>query len=401
MATKNSKDKNAARIVALGLILGLGLTVTGCGPESGSAGVDDETLCIEVTNPGDTKSFTVTATRFIETGTEIDENSDFIVLQHGLANTRNVFDAEFNLGTPKAGSFARDLAKKGYVVVTYDAPGYGSSPYTVPGKNDWDLTAVNYSDFLHQVVQKLRTGKYKRTAANCFHSKELDDADVSFKKGKLLVGGFSRGGMVAQAYGGTYGVEDKLAGLIQLSPQADLATSSDLLAHLVTYVVPYITGTNLLNPDADQVDFFVPDYTTGSKHTGYSEVCKNLIFHEEGAVKGIAEEFCRNYRLQKDPGGVFISTPLVVQYMAARLAWPTDIPVLLIHGEKDKFFPAPTDTSLTNYSTLMLAKWTTDCPTCDVDAYVVPNAGHVIVAGQKAQPEMMDKIDEWLADHDL
>src|SRR5882672_2292722 len=95
-------------------------------------GVKTETICFSVHNPGVPVAIPVTGTRF--SGREfadVEPDHRVILLMHGAVETREIFDGG-KAGVEVAGSFARRLARDGYMVITVDRAGYGESPYVRP-----------------------------------------------------------------------------------------------------------------------------------------------------------------------------------------------------------------------------------------------------------------------------
>src|SRR5689334_20468812 len=94
-------------------------------------GVKSEDICFTAHNAG--ASVALTGTRFsLSAWPSLKPTDRVILLIHGAVETREIFDGG-KAGVGVDGSFARELAKAGYIVVTVDRAGYGESPYSGPG----------------------------------------------------------------------------------------------------------------------------------------------------------------------------------------------------------------------------------------------------------------------------
>src|SRR5690606_31472962 len=114
-------------------------------------GVKSETICFTAYNPGDPVAIPLTGTRYSKRAFAAQKPEDrVILLLHGAVETREIFDGG-KAGIDVAGSFARRLAKQGYIVVTVDRAGYGDSPYVRPPGSGFALNFNSYVEMTHEI----------------------------------------------------------------------------------------------------------------------------------------------------------------------------------------------------------------------------------------------------------
>src|SRR5919202_1169267 len=108
-----------------------------------------DTVCLPVTDPAGLPR-TLNGKRYTIPGTT--SATPAIVLVHGIASSTANWDFSPTWST------ARALASAGYVVYSYDRPGYARSSYfDVPGGGE-TLTTREHRRMLHEVVQDVKTG---------------------------------------------------------------------------------------------------------------------------------------------------------------------------------------------------------------------------------------------------
>jgi pimeloyl-ACP methyl ester carboxylesterase len=246
--------------------------------------------------------------------------------------------------------YASEMARAGLISVTITRLGYQGS-----GKPDGNKICLgSEADVAHQIVGQLRSGRYQ------MHRPDGQNGTTAgMPIQRIALAGHSAAGFVATAE--AYSYKD-IEGLLLVasgefvSPrvpaavfeqQARCASSADGYA--------FIEGT-----DAEAAkDFF---------HNADPEVVADAVAHRP-----------------RDSCGGLLNSPVDVIADAALLS-TIRVPVLVIAGEQDAFFPNPElQAKLFGGST-------------DVQATTVPETGHAITLGYSA-PGFRALMAEWLYDH--
>src|SRR5690606_27367850 len=117
----------------------------------------------------------------------------------GAVETREIFDGG-KAGIDVAGSFARLLAKKGYIVITVDRAGYGDSPYLRPPGSGFALNFNSYVEMTHEIITQIHAGTYTvKTGETCGTGPQVGVASES-----VVLGGHSIGGGEVMHYATRY-----------------------------------------------------------------------------------------------------------------------------------------------------------------------------------------------------
>ncbi|NVB85020.1 MAG: alpha/beta fold hydrolase, partial [Kofleriaceae bacterium] len=195
-------------------------------------GVKTETICFTAHNPGDPGAISLTGTRFSKRSFNAMQPDDrVILLLHGAVETREIFDGG-KAGVGEAGSFARLLAKQGYVVVTVDRAGYGDSPYLRGPGAGFGLNFNSYVEMTHEIITQLHAGTYTtKTGESCGTGPQVGVASES-----VILGGHSIGGGEVMLYGSRY---HDIDGLISFGWN-NIGAASIPTGFFVNWIVPQI-----------------------------------------------------------------------------------------------------------------------------------------------------------------
>lgn len=175
-----------------------------------ASAVDDVTktqICFAVHNPGgevaagapslpaDPVARRVIGERFAVKGVD---PSRVILLVHGHSWWQNEWDFRPDF------SIARNLARKGYLVISYDRLGNGASTYALPLRDT--LTFAGHRAMLHEVVEQIR-------GTSVLHAGEADPCAgakhaAAASHPTVALVGHSQGALLVNGYPGAYGPAD-------------------------------------------------------------------------------------------------------------------------------------------------------------------------------------------------
>jgi pimeloyl-ACP methyl ester carboxylesterase len=246
--------------------------------------------------------------------------------------------------------YTTELARQGQISVTITRLGYKGS-----GKPDGNKICLgSEADVAHQIVGQLRSGKYELHRPDD-HSRIAPGMPIQ----RIALAGHSAAGFVAMAEAYSYKDLDGLLVVASgefVSPRVPAVVSEQQVrCASSTDGYALIEGT-----DAQAAkDFF---------HDADPEVIADTVAHRP-----------------RDSCGGLLNSPLNVTADAALLR-TIRIPVLVVAGEQDAFFPDPESQG----------KLFSGSP--DVVVSRLPDTGHAITLGHSA-PTFRALMAEWLYDH--
>lgn len=331
---------------------------------SAVSAVSAETVCFDATvrGPGVERPITIVGTRF--TGPGFSSSTTSIVLLHGGAMDRSVWDVDVG-GEP---SPARALAAAGYALFAIDRPGNGESNYAGPAG---DLTPDAQAGVVRDVVSLIRSGSYRVTADAC-----PAETKAPFGTARVVVAGHSFGAGIAQLYAVTYHPAD---GLISMGWSNHGLSTGITERLLVRCMLPQV---------AQNKEYL--DFCPGPN--GYSETCIYLAFHRPGAAEGDPERLCANDALGRSPAGEVRGIGKAFLSNLAGIPAVGDIPVILQFSEFDSFFAGD---GAEDSQGREEAYWRGNCG-CRLSVFTQPDAGHVWMYHTR-HPETTAAIVAWLA----
>lgn len=336
-------------------------------------GVKAETVCFTVHNPGDPTPIAVTGTRYHHN--HHTSETRVILLLHGASETRTFFDGGF-AGIDENSSFVRELARAGYVVITWDRPGYGESPYHGSG---FALNFNSYVEMTHEIIGQIHDGTYLTTDGTC-----PSGTPIEFGSSSVLLGGHSNGAGEAMVYATRYHDIDALIP-IAWNNQAPSSTGTDLF---LSWAVPNIQMGH------DYVTFYPPGAS------GVSDACIDALFWLPGVDPEVPPIECANEHLETTPSGEFASVTALRNAVTAGISNVGPTPVLLAFAEFDRLVTgAHNDTGDPDSSGQEVTMWEQQC-NCDVSAYTQPDAGHALVL-HLTMPDLAGAIGDWLESRGL
>ncbi len=347
-------------------------------------GVKSETICFTAHNPGDPVAIPLTGTRFSQRSFAAQKPQDrVILLLHGAVETREIFDGG-KAGIDVAGSFARRLAKKGYIVVTVDRAGYGDSPYVRPPGSGFALNFNSYVEMTHEVITQIHDGTYtKKTGEACGSGPEVGVASES-----VVLGGHSIGGGEVMHYATRY---HDIDGMIAFG-WTNTGAASIPTGFFLNWIVPQFIGGN------DYVTFFPPG------PGDVSADCVLGLFSQPLAATAydpaIVNLECANENLGTSPSGEMAGTNALRTANLAALPGVGPTPALLAYGDLDTMVASANNPAGDpDHAALEIAEWQANC-NCDVSSYIQPGAGHAMFFPD-TMPELADAVVSWLASRGL
>lgn len=347
-------------------------------------GVKTETICFTAHNPGDPVAIPLTGTRFSQRSFEAQTSSDrVILLLHGAVETREIFDGG-RAGIDVADSFARRLAKAGYVVVTVDRAGYGESPYVRPPGFGFRLSFNSYVEMTHEIITQLHAGTYTmKTGETCG-----DGPAVGVGSESVVLGGHSIGGGEVMLYGSRY---HDIDGLISLG-WTNTGAASIPTGFFLNWIVPqFLQGK-------DYITFFPPgpgDVSSDCVLGLFSQPLADTAY--DPAIVALE---CANENLGTSPSGEMAGTNALRAANLAALPGVGPTPALLTFGDLDTMVASANNPAGDpDHAAMEVAQWEQDC-NCDVSSYIQPGTGHALFFPD-TMPELADAVVHWLASRGL
>lgn len=347
-------------------------------------GVKTQTICFSAHNPGDPVAIPITGTRFFQPSfTALTPETRVVLLAHGAVETREIFDGG-KAGRDVDSSFARKLAKHGYMVVTIDRAGYGDSPYVRGPGAGFSLNFNSYVEMTHEIVAQLHAGTYTHaTAAGCGAGPAVGMGSQS-----VILGGHSIGAGEAMQYAMRY---HDIDGLISLAWN-NTGAASIPSGFFLNWIVPQF------QQGKDYVTFFQPGLS------GISSDCVLGMFSQPLAQTAVDPEVvqieCANANLGLSPSGELASTPSLRSANLAAIGQVGATPALLAFADLDTMIAgALNPAGDPDFSGQEVALWQQSC-NCDVSSYTQPNAGHAMFF-HETMPALVEAISDWLHDQGL
>src|SRR3954469_21646340 len=323
-----------------------------------------ETVCFTVYNGNDsfpTPLYGLRYTNGAQTG-----QTPAIVLVHGYASSTANWDFTPNW------SVARKLVQQGYVVISYDRPGFARSPYA---GDPATLGTFYQRDDLHQVVMQVRNGTY------LLPNQDSCDPQVPKSQGTLasphvVIVGHSQGGGIVQGYPGAY---HDVAAMIQ----TDIGG-------------PMIAAPPNPIPTPTPPPTFPPDPRVPVPPPGYAQffnnrqACEAFNVNWRGAVQEAVDIACDPSQFVYSPNPTI--EPQGAPSIEDLIKQTGPIPVLLSWGDSDVIAPIYNDELHYQY-------WLQNCR-CDVSRLYLPDTGHLFQV-HKSLDLWVSWVTIWLSDRGL
>ncbi len=338
-------------------------------------GVKTETVCFTAHNGADPVAVPITGTLFHRGAYK--PNSNVIVAVHGFGSDQSLWDSS-PFGNGSGGSFARALARAGYVVITYDQLGTGQSPYTHGSGAGFNITMDNQLAILREIITQIQNGSYTKTTTACSSGTQ---AKFGFKN--LILIGHSAGAAIIESYAGLY---HDVTAIIPMEFSND-GLSRALQNNFVSWVVPNAVSGH------DYITVFPPN-PNGS----VSPECVNFFFYEPGANSKIYNRVCANQNLIPTPTGEFFTfNEFSFVKTHERIKSIGNLPVLMVFADHDRIFLGPKEanppTDPDNQSS-EIAYWKQNCG-CDFSTFTQDNSGHLAML-HNSSPSTTRAIVDWL-----
>jgi pimeloyl-ACP methyl ester carboxylesterase len=273
------------------------------------------------------------------------------VLVHGFTLSQTYWDFPYQ---PERYSYVDAQTKAGYATLSIDQIGVGKSDY--PPANE--LTLENYAYVLSQIIQQLR-----------------DDDVQGYHFPKVILVGHSQGSIVSTITAAKYRQVD---GVI-------------LTGMMHTFDFPSVS-TLITSPVPAEQD---PVFQNANFPPGYVSLLKDArqIFYNRSNIDPKIYEIDNN---TKGPGANN-SYDFASLLTAISLTTDIKVPVLLVMGEKDKFFCNEL-LSCANSSAILDRERLLYTTESKLEAYVLPNAGHNMNYELNA-PDYYTAVKNWSNKH--
>jgi pimeloyl-ACP methyl ester carboxylesterase len=332
--------------------------------QADEGGLQVETVCFTAYVANDQVATPLYGLRY--TNGEETSDTPAIVLVHGYASSTGNWDFTPNW------SVARKLARQGYVVISYDRPGFARSPYA---GDPTRLGTFWQRDALHQVVMQVRQGTYLLpNQDSCGPS--VPKAQSTLASPDVVIVGHSQGGRIVQGYPGAY---HDVAAMIQ----TDIGG-------------PMIAAPPNPIPTPTPPPTFPPDPRVPVPPPGYAQffsnrqACEAFNVNWRGAVQEAVDIAC-------DPSQFVYSPNPTIEPEGAPstedlIKQTGPIPVLLSWGDSDVIAPIYNDELHYQY-------WLQNCR-CDVSRLYLPDTGHLFQV-HKSLDLWVSWVTTWLSDRGL
>ncbi len=337
--------------------------------------INKETVCFVTRMLNDTVDIQVTGDLFHLDA--FDASTRVILLMSGSTGRRAVWDPGGFLG------LARRLARAGYVVVTFDKPGTGESPYPGTGFG-FKVTESDNVWMDHQIVEEIQFGKYVISDSTC-----PNGAPAPFPSPNVIVTAHSVSAAEAIEMAALY-PDDNVGGLVLLGAQsAGVAAPNKFLVDFAN-----------AQPGVE-FPYLFPDRS----------YCMSAFIYAPGIDAGQAARICDE---PTAPRGVLLTAGALRMRNAktniATVENVNRIPVLKVWGDEDPLIPPPYWTPPPGYTAPAQvdlgaaddALWESMCirapgeAPCDVTTYHQPDASHASMVHYSVA-EMADVELNWLA----
>ncbi len=360
------------RLLAAAVVAALASTalVTAAGARPDPAGSDDGPAFVElpvsfevrnvnrtaIPCEADGRTYTLEGVMTVPVAALKGDDYDAVTLVvHGLG-----YGAFFsNFEEVEGYDFAAKAVRAGNVTVAIDRLGYGDSPQP----DGFGICFGSHADMAHQVVDQLRSGAYR---AGSIDAPAFDS---------VVLAGHSVGGLIAEATAYTF---DNVDGLVVLS-WSDVVMSELAMDYAARAVEECETTGGKTSEEgapgyvaygATELDFVIGHFATG---------------HAPPEVITTTAE-----RRNINPCGDLLSFGAAVETNLANVG-RIDVPVLVLTGLLDNFFPAPA--SVRQQTPLYTG-------TDDVTGVVLPATGHALTLHDTRNLFAAD-VKDWLRERGL
>lgn len=342
-------------VVTAAIALGAAMC-TAPGVQAAEAVHTDE-VCFSVHNTGDSEASAVYGKRYWTK--KPTAKTPVIVLVHGVSPDHRYWDLRPDF------SVARNLARAGYLVISYDRLGWGRSPYHRAGGGRL-LTLSGARDMLHEVVTHVHEGSYAAAGrGGC----AAPGRPVGLASDKVVIIGNSAGGGIVNGYAGTY---RDVAAVIPIG-WSNHGFSADLTAYFATWM----PGATL-----SEYATFLPDEAS----------CTRFVLYVPGMAPGF-ERFCANGYGDAAPIGETTFLPnLIAENLLSISSVPDGLPILNVWADHDAAFDS---TNQTLEDTALR-----DLTHADFESWTQTDAGHA-PAVHRTMPTFTAKVINWLTSKGL
>lgn len=377
------------------------------------------TVCFAVHNPGgvvapgapalpaDPVVRRVIGARFEAKGSDPDR---VILLVHGHSWWQNEWDLRPDF------SIARNLARKGFLVISYDRLGNGASTYALPRRET--LTFDGQRRMLHEVVEQVR-------GHSVLHGGEADPCARANRAGagpapRVMLMGHSQGALLVNGYPGRYGPSDPghIDALLEDGNGACAPGAPCVIPGLGTRATAIVLRKLAVNAGRDFslgfTDAAYDPYLSWQPKIKLIDplTCADnkfgMLWPQATRADALVDEPCDPSNEETVPYNEFVSTSALVDDLAAV---DPQLPVLLTFAEHDGLRPdrgnpddAPCNADLSHdvgCRAPLVTRWRTTCP-CGpkVATWTLPDAGHSI-ALDLTMPLFTDHVAAWLDEQGL
>jgi pimeloyl-ACP methyl ester carboxylesterase len=364
--SRSSRGATALRRIAAGVACATAvLALHPAGARAASDTLKVETVCFTVYNGNDQFPTTLYGLRYTN-GAQTSQ-TPAIVLVHGYASSTANWDFTPNW------SVARKLVQQGYVVISYDRPGFARSPYA---GDPTTLGTFYQRGDLHQVVMQVRHGTYLLPNQDSC-APQVPKAQSTLASPNVVIVGHSQGGGIVQGYPGAY---HDVAAMIQ----------TDIGGPMID------APANPIPPAMPTPPTFPPDPRVPAPPPGYAQffnnrqACEAFNVNWRGAVQDVIDiacdptQFVYSPNPTRDPTGAPTASDLIKQ--------TGPVHVLLTWGDSDVIAPIYNDE-------LQYRFWLQNCG-CDVSRMYLPDTGHLFMV-HKSLDLWISWVTTWLSDRGL
>lgn len=390
------------------------LCLTGLPASAARPDVVKTQLCLVVHNPGgsvvpggpalpaDPVARRVVAQRF--EGPHVDR-SRVVLLVHGHSWWQNEWDLRPDF------SIARNLARQGFLVVSFDRLGNGASTYGLPERDT--LTFPGQRQMLHEVVEQVRGASVLRPGDTdpCTGSPGVGAA----RGATVALVGHSQGALLVNGYPGAYGPRDPghVDALLEDGNGACAPGAPCPLPGLGARATAIVAKK--LAADAGR------DFSLGLTDGSYDPYLSwrpkakaidpvscvdntfGMLWPEATSSDALVDEACKAANQETVPYPEFVSASALTDDLAHTDA---HLPVLLVFAEHDGLRPDrgnpdavtcnPDPQHDVGCRQPFIDQWRSACPCRSrVTTWTLPDAGHSI-ALDRSMPRWTDEVGTWL-----
>jgi pimeloyl-ACP methyl ester carboxylesterase len=364
--TRSIRSASALRrlLVLLSCVVAVPAVAASTAEAADGGDLQVQTVCFTVYNGADQFPTALYGLRY--TNGEQTTKTPAIVLVHGYASSTGNWDFTPNW------SVARKLARQGYVVISYDRPGFARSPYA---GDPTKLGTFYQRDVLHQVVMQVRHGTYLLP--------DKDSCDPALPKTQstlaspdVVIVGHSQGGGIVQGYPGAY---HDVAAMIQTEIGGPMIEAPPNPIPTPTPPPTFPADPRVPTPPPGYAQFF-----------NNRQACEAFNVNWRGAVQEVIDIACDPSQFVYSPNPTV--NPEGAPTAAELIKQTGPIPVLLTWGDSDVIAPIYNDE-------LQYQFWLQNCR-CDVSRMYLPDTGHLFMV-HKSLDLWISWVTTWLSDRGL